>query len=370
MNVPGIPTEFLRIAGAQPRGFPGGIATDAGRRGTASARAGRTGERVAYLDVARGIGILLVVLGHCIGGVHAAGLVSDGSPAWFSFYLIYSFHMPLFFFLAGVFVEARIVSRPGHFAATAVMRIAYPYFLWGAVQTAFSILAAGVVNNPVALPPAYQFVSMFWAPPAQFWFLYVLFFLHLVALIAIRAAGRVGFALAFALIFAACAVWPGVAGFVTHYVSGADILFYVLAVIVGGWLVNWRGRIASPYALALIGAIVFLSLVWIGWRAQASPDSYATLPAAFAGTAVVVLLCRSDALRENRWLAYLGRRSLTIYVLHVLCVAGTRIALLKGLHAANLAVVFPAIFVAGVAGPLIAYRIAQALRLNAALGLS
>ena len=48
-------------------------------------------KRLDYLDVAKGIGILLVILGHCqlgrIGEVHS---------------LIYSFHMPLFFFVSGV----------------------------------------------------------------------------------------------------------------------------------------------------------------------------------------------------------------------------------------------------------------------------
>ena len=47
-------------------------------------------KRLDYLDVAKGIGILLVILGHCqlgrIGRAHS---------------LIYSFHMPLFFFLSG-----------------------------------------------------------------------------------------------------------------------------------------------------------------------------------------------------------------------------------------------------------------------------
>lgn len=48
-------------------------------------------KRLDYLDVAKGIGILLVILGHCqlgrIGRAHS---------------LIYSFHMPLFFFISGV----------------------------------------------------------------------------------------------------------------------------------------------------------------------------------------------------------------------------------------------------------------------------
>lgn len=46
-------------------------------------------DRIAWIDIARGIGIFLVVLGHCI---------SPSNPAN---YVIYCFHMPLFFILSG-----------------------------------------------------------------------------------------------------------------------------------------------------------------------------------------------------------------------------------------------------------------------------
>ena len=49
-------------------------------------------ERVEYIDVARGIAMLLVILGHCNQTV-------DCTLNRF----ILSFHMPLFFFLSGIF---------------------------------------------------------------------------------------------------------------------------------------------------------------------------------------------------------------------------------------------------------------------------
>lgn len=54
--------------------------------------------RIEYIDIARGIGILLVVLGH-----NDFGYISP-----FGYKLIYSFHMPLFFFLSGYFLNASI----------------------------------------------------------------------------------------------------------------------------------------------------------------------------------------------------------------------------------------------------------------------
>lgn len=52
-------------------------------------------KRIEYIDIARGIGILLVVMGH-----NDFGYVSA-----FAYKVIYSFHMPLFFFLSGYFLN-------------------------------------------------------------------------------------------------------------------------------------------------------------------------------------------------------------------------------------------------------------------------
>lgn len=55
-------------------------------------------KRIDYIDIARGIGILLVVLGH-----NDFGYISV-----FGHKLIYSFHMPLFFFLSGYFLNVSV----------------------------------------------------------------------------------------------------------------------------------------------------------------------------------------------------------------------------------------------------------------------
>jgi polysaccharide biosynthesis protein PslL len=55
-------------------------------------------KRIEYLDIAKGIGILLVVLGH-----NDFEVISP-----FVQRMIYSFHMPLFFFLSGYFINASV----------------------------------------------------------------------------------------------------------------------------------------------------------------------------------------------------------------------------------------------------------------------
>ncbi len=56
-------------------------------------------QRITYLDMAKGVGIILMVAGHLLGSLQTI----DYKP-WFSpvFQVITSFHMPLFFVISGV----------------------------------------------------------------------------------------------------------------------------------------------------------------------------------------------------------------------------------------------------------------------------
>ena len=49
-------------------------------------------------DIAKGIGIVLVVIGH---------FIPDNAPSWYIGFVsvVYHFHMPLFFFVSGMFVK-------------------------------------------------------------------------------------------------------------------------------------------------------------------------------------------------------------------------------------------------------------------------
>lgn len=49
--------------------------------------------RIDWVDISKGLGIILVIIGHC---VYLGGLIHN----W-----IFSFHMPLFFILSGIFIR-------------------------------------------------------------------------------------------------------------------------------------------------------------------------------------------------------------------------------------------------------------------------
>ena len=57
-------------------------------------------KRLDWIDIAKGIGIILVVLGHTL-----VPQVRETGFAGFLWIFIYNFHMPLFFFLSGYLFE-------------------------------------------------------------------------------------------------------------------------------------------------------------------------------------------------------------------------------------------------------------------------
>jgi polysaccharide biosynthesis protein PslL len=74
--------------------------------------------RNSTIDVAKGIGIFFVVLGHNWLSTHEKSELSR---------VIFSFHMPLFFFLAGIFL--RTSDGILHFAKTRASSLLRPYFV-------------------------------------------------------------------------------------------------------------------------------------------------------------------------------------------------------------------------------------------------
>ena len=59
-------------------------------------------KRIEYVDILKGIGIICVLLGHNLV------VQDDGQLPEIMRYIIYSFHMPLFFFLSGYVFSTKV----------------------------------------------------------------------------------------------------------------------------------------------------------------------------------------------------------------------------------------------------------------------
>lgn len=112
-------------------------------------------KRIEYIDIAKGLGIILVVIGHCINGKTFPG-------TWIS-----SFHMPLFFILSGMCFNASSYSSIIPFLHRRVNTLFLPLLF-------FSILM--IILKSLFLPDSFTFIDLRYRfPGGAHWFVFILF---------------------------------------------------------------------------------------------------------------------------------------------------------------------------------------------------
>ncbi|MBS0419146.1 MAG: acyltransferase [Proteobacteria bacterium] len=288
--------------------------------------------RLQWVDQAKGIGIVLVVFGHVLSGVKLAGLKLDPQFFRWTWDAIYSFHIPLFFYLSGLFFPHSWQRRGLRgVMLSKVDTLVYPYVLWSLLQGFLQVAMSQHINNPVTLGEVF---SLLWHPRQEFWFLYALFFVYLIAclLYAVLPPQRRWMLLVAAVVFyffrAGVPRWPSImypAWYLVYFLAGA--LLHSATQSITAQPRRW---------LALAVAVFAGATVLAHWLAQTVPYgqsnpliSAGNLLSAVAGTMMTVCLSVLLATRGVRLMAQLGRMSLQIYLLHTTAAGAVRIALIK-----------------------------------------
>ena len=306
------------------------------------------------MDTARGIGIILVVYGHTLRGQVTSGAFSPNWRAGVQDDVIYSFHMPLFFFLAGLFVKRSLMRGSMPFIRDKALTIVYPYFLWSIISIILNATAGHAVNNALPL----RAILTLWAEPVlQYWFLYALFLFQMVTFF---TRANVWLTLILSLI-SAVGISSGLRGIIP--LASYYYVFFGLGVLVGPSV----GTFSSAYVR--VGLLTALAGVLFGLSFIAKiPDSPGIeLVRAFLGIAATVGGSILVA-RRARWLAQLGMASMAIFVLHTVFSSGLRMAF-KLAHLSDYLSLLLLSTILGLAAPYFIWIIARRFNLVAALGL-
>lgn len=103
--------------------------------------------RDTSIDLARGLAIGAIVVGHVNRGLISSGLGATWSPDLDR--VLYLFHLTVFAWLAGVFLRPVLVRRGTR--AMLVDRMAtflWLYVLWHVLQVSVKLATASLVNSP------------------------------------------------------------------------------------------------------------------------------------------------------------------------------------------------------------------------------
>ncbi len=283
-----------------------------------------TGGRDPWVDYAKAIGIVLVVYGHVARGLFNAGIPMDVPLYERVDSIIYSFHMPLFFFLSGIFFLHSLHRRGSvALAANKMDTILYPYILWSLIQGLTEVWLSRYTNGKVSLAE----VLSLWDPRAQFWFLYALFLVMLTAILVYRRDIRaliLGVLALGALAYVFQASIPSALH--SDYVV-KNFVFFALGV----WFNTVKDRLTlHPGRWAAAGVIGFLIVQYgfqVGLGMQAGDKGVASLLVAIISILAVASLSMWLARSPSPWVLALGGASMGIYLMHILAGSGARILL-------------------------------------------
>ena len=279
-------------------------------------------ERLDWIDLSKGFGIILVVYGHVARGLNSAGLGFELFRQIDN--VIYAFHMPLFFLLSGYFfLKSSEVGALSYFKSK-VSTILFPYLIWSLIQIVIMFFASNYTNGTISLND----VLTFFLPRGQFWFLLALFFISTVNIILFSKFGSVG--LIVSSVISLLYILIGTEILVKDLKIFDDTLGNLLFFNVGILLYKEKSlleHLVKRRFSFLVNTILFLSLESVLFI-KGIDFSFFNLVLAISGSLFVLQISNLNMFRSNH-LKEIGRQSLTIYILHILVGSGSRIILMK-----------------------------------------
>jgi len=324
--------------------------------GTSAATPGSVpsaGDRVDWVDYAKGICIIMVVMMHSVLGVEAAA----GQTGFMHLVVMFAkpFRMPDFFLISGLFVSVVIDRDWRVYLDRKVVHFAYFYVLWVTIQFGFKAPSFAAESSWAHVGLLY--LESFIEPFGTLWFIYLLPIFFVVIKATRRMPPPLIWGLAALLEMAHVATgWTAIDEFCARFVyiySGYIFANYVFAL-------SDRAR-ARPH-LALTGlalwALVNGSLVALG----VSEWPLISIALGLSGACAIVTL--GTLLARAHWLTFLrfcGEHSIVIYLAFFLPMATTRTLLLRTGWIADIGTISLIVTVVGVVGALAIWRIALAV---------
>jgi uncharacterized membrane protein YcfT len=301
-------------------------------------------ERLDWVDYAKGICIIMVVMMHSTLGVEAA----TGQTGFMHTIVEFAkpFRMPDFFLISGLFL-AKVIDRDWRtYIDRKVVHFAYFYILWVTIQFAFK--APGMALESGWPHVVQMYALSFIDPFGTLWFIYMLPIFFVVTKLTVRVPAPViwGVAAAFEIanVHTGWTVIDEFAARFVYFYSG-----YILAEYVFGLVRNVEVKPGLALAGLSLWALINGTLV----HADLATLPVVSLILGFAGSFAVVTV--AALLAKMRWvdaIRYCGEHTLVIYLAFFLPMAASRAILLKTGAIGDIGIVSLIVTIAGVVGAL------------------
>ena len=276
--------------------------------------------RVGWPDVAKGVCIILVVLWHVVTKhaieVDGAGVVTD---AWATLNAqLLPLRMPLFFLISGMFAGRAIEAPTGTPWRRRAGRLAAVYVIWVVIQTFALALTPGF--DTARAENGWQLLAQLTISPTNLWYLLALAVYLLIARLVRHVPTAVVLPVAFVIAAVAAAGLIPDLGNLWQLVQN---LFFFLAGLRLRSVIERFAAASRPLRTLMLGGVYVVAAGAVGVLGMRQlPGVWpmlAVVAVAFGVAACAMLDRYVDVVaRPLRWV---GRRTMPIYVIHMIPLA-------------------------------------------------
>ena len=330
-----------------------------------------TGSRVGWVDTAKGICIIFVVMMHSTLGVGNA----MGGEGFMHHVVDFArpFRMPDFFLISGLFLGL-VIDRPWlRYVDRKVVHFVYFYVLWLTIQFAFK--GPGMAMEEGVGAALGEYLWAFVQPFGTLWFVYILPIFFVLTRLLKDVPGWIVLGLAALLeILPVDTGWLLVDEFAARFVYFFAGYFLAARIFdLADWTLANKGKaLALLCGWALVNAVFVFSPVPASLQHFVEADSIArdgsgiaALPlvslilGAAGAMAIVTVATLVYDMPWARWLAWLGAHSIVIYLAFFLPMAVARVVLIRTGIITDIGLVSLLVTVSAVVGPVILYGLVQ-----------
>lgn len=278
----------------------------------------------ASIDVARSIGIFLVIVGHSFPDASLqCGIQNE---IWRTIYhMIYSFHMPLFFFLSG-FVAGKYsknVDECWYRTVKKFKRLMVPYFCWGIVYIPFRILLNRFASAEFSVTRLWR-ILIGENPYSGLWFLYALFCISLIYIWIVKSDKILDYLLAISCVM----LIYGKYNLICEPIEWIFIylFFYLLGCYIHIHYINIVKILKKKSNLILSGSL-FVFLFYLNYTHKIYFSVIVSIIITLLG--ILTVFIASEYLSTNTFLEKLGNYGMDIFILSGPILVVLRILLYK-----------------------------------------
>lgn len=336
--------------------------------------------RYAWIDYAKGLCIILVTFRHVQEGLHPAGTEYPYPALKFADVFFFSFRMPLFFIVSGIFLGGTLRKKSvNDYIAGRFRTLVWPLLLWGSIQVTLQLIFKNYVN--VDRQPI-DYLKLIIEPRAieQFWYLHTLFLTgSFYALMKVKAKFTMLHQILLGiLLYTITGIFRY---YKTHEILGItehififDVFFYYIFFAVGdlfGKFIldekNFKVMSATKTFLIFTPLFLILELYFTNINITQKWDYYVQnqMPALFLIVGLVggAYLIHCSFLFQKwdkmKFIRVIGYHSLHIYVIHLAVTAGTRIFFRNVLHYDNFFVLLIVSTILGIGVPIVVANVTE-----------